>query len=165
MHEGKTGHGSEAWGGARAYTGRLPHVLEEALGWDEELEQAAEPVPAVAGLQQAEDLAQHRRGRGFEGRVEGTEGALHRRVQGLRVLREENVAGGESGPGAGCRHPSEPVPPSHATSTCSAAELEAQTLPVLGAGESGHRAHRAPRSWGHKHGGSRSWSSLGLAVV
>lgn len=110
-------------------------MLEEALGWDEELEQAAEPVPAVAGLQQAEDLAQHRRGRGFEGWVEGTEGALHRRVQGLRVLREENVACGESGPGVGCPHPSEPAPPSRATSTCSTAELGAQTRPVLGAGE------------------------------
>lgn len=65
-------------------------MLEEALGRDEEVQQAAEPITLVAALQQAEHLAQHSRGRGFEGRIEGAEGALHRCIQGLRVLREES---------------------------------------------------------------------------
>lgn len=65
-------------------------MLEEALGRDEEIQQAAEPITLVAALQQAEHLAQHSRGRGFEGRIEGAEGALHRCIQGLRVLREES---------------------------------------------------------------------------
>lgn len=75
------GGGSECSAGRGAYAGCLSHMLEEPLGRDEEPEQAAEPVPLVACLQQPEHLAQHRGGRGFEGRVESLECALHRCVQ------------------------------------------------------------------------------------
>lgn len=86
MHHGplsRRGWGQEGRcrGSAQAYTGCLPDVLEEALGRDEELEQAAEPITLVAGLQQSKDLPQHRGGRGIEGRVEGLEGALHCCIQ------------------------------------------------------------------------------------
>lgn len=89
--------------GRLAYAGSLPDVLEEALGRDEELEQAAEPIPAEAALQQPEHLAQDGGGRGFEGWVEGLEGTLHGCVQRPGVLREESGTGGESGPAGGCR--------------------------------------------------------------
>lgn len=106
------GWGSECSAGRGAYTGCLSHMLEEPLGRDEEPEQAAEPVPLVACLQQPEHLAQHRGGRGFEGRVESLECALHRCVQRSGVLRDESVTGGESGPAMGCCHPRSPCPPS-----------------------------------------------------
>lgn len=70
------------------YTGRLPQALEEPLGRDEELEQAAEPVPLVAGVQQPEHLAQDSGSSGFEGRVESLESALHRRIQRPGILRD-----------------------------------------------------------------------------
>lgn len=72
--------GAPLWG-TGSYTGRLPQALEEPLGGDEELEQAAEPIPLVAGLQQPKHLAQDGGSRGFEGRVEGLESTLHRRIQ------------------------------------------------------------------------------------
>lgn len=104
--------GTERRGARRAwaYAGCLPDVLEEALGGDEELEQAAEPVSPVAGLQQPKHLAQDRGGRGFEGGVEGLEGTLHRRVQRAGVLREESVAGGRAAPQRDTVTPTEPVP-------------------------------------------------------
>lgn len=72
--------GAPLWG-TGAYTGRLPQALEEPLGRDEELEQTAEPIPLVAGLQQPKHLAQDGGSRGFEGRVEGLKSTLHRRIQ------------------------------------------------------------------------------------
>lgn len=108
------GAGHRGVGGMQAYAGCLPHMLEEALGRDEELEQAAEPISLVAGLQQPKHLAQDRGSRGFEGGVEGLEGTLHRRVQRPNVLREESGAGGESSPATGCCHPPWSLcPPSH----------------------------------------------------
>lgn len=78
----------EAHWGTGAYTGCLPQALEQPLGRDEELEQAAEAIPLVAALQQPEHLAQDGGSRGFEGRVEGLESALHRRIQRPGILRE-----------------------------------------------------------------------------
>lgn len=106
----RSGAARRAW----AYAGCLPDVLKEALGGDEELEQAAEPVSAVAGLQQPKHLAQDRGGRGFEGGVEGLEGTLHRRVQRPGVLREESVAGGRAAPQRDTVTPRSLCPPSHA---------------------------------------------------
>lgn len=153
--------GTAAWGGMQAYAGCLPHVLEEALGWDEELEQAAEPISPVAGLQQPKHLAQDGGGRGFEGGVEGLEGTLHRRIQRPGVLQEESVAGGESGPAMGCRHPPmEPVPTiPRCTATprlCQVPGTPTLAMPLSSGvskpswagnwGGTGCRAHQAPRS-------------------
>lgn len=93
--------GAELWG-TGAYAGRLPQALEEPLGRDEELEQAAEPIPLVAGLQQPKHLAQDGGSSGFEGRVEGLEGTLHRCIQRAGILRNEGKCRWwESGPAAG----------------------------------------------------------------
>lgn len=103
MSEG--GSWAPSWG-TGAYAGRLPQALEEPLGRDEELEQAAEPIPLVAGLQQPKHLAQDGGSSGFEGRVEGLESTLHGRIQRPGILRE----GGEchwwdSGPAEGTPDP------------------------------------------------------------
>lgn len=104
--------GAVLWG-TGTYAGRLPQALEEPLGRDEELEQAAEPIPLVAGLQQPKHLAQDGGSSGFEGRVEGLESTLHRRIQRRGILREGGKCRWwESGPAEGtplCR-----CPPSHA---------------------------------------------------
>lgn len=106
--------GAALWG-TGAYTGRLPQALEEPLGRDEELEQAAEPIPLVAGLQQPEHLAQDGGSSGFEGRVEGLEGTLHRCIQRAGILRKEGKCRWwESGPAEETPLPLAQCPPSHA---------------------------------------------------
>lgn len=99
-------------------------MLEEALGWDEELEQAAEPISPVAGLQQPKHLAQDGGGRGFEGGIEGLEGTLHCRIQRAGILREKSIVGGESGPAMGCHHPPQ--------STCPPSRVAPRLCQVLG---------------------------------
>lgn len=62
-------------------------MLQEALGRDEEVQEAAEPIPVVPGLQDPEELAQDGRGRGFKGREEPRERVLHCGIEGLGVLK------------------------------------------------------------------------------
>lgn len=163
--------GAELWG-TGAYAGRLPQALEEPLGRDEELEQAAEPIPLVAGLQQPKHLAQDGGSSGFEGRVEGLEGTLHRCIQRAGILRNEGKCRWwESGPAAGGpphRAPLPPIrcPPSHAAlCRCrgSGTPTEAMLLssgspnpPGLETGGSGSGAEQARCRRGVRHGGSDS---------
>lgn len=75
------------------YASCLSHVLQKTLGRDEEVEEAAEPISMVSGLQDTEKLAEDR-GRGdVEGRVKHSEGVLNRGIEGLWVLRGERRNG------------------------------------------------------------------------
>lgn len=89
------------------HTGRLAHVLQKPLGRDEEVQEAAESIPAVLGLQDPEQLAEDRGGRGVKRRVEPRERVLHGGIEGLRVL--EGNSNRQSCPGhrrlKGPRHP------------------------------------------------------------
>lgn len=156
------------WWGTGAYTGRLPQALEEPLGRDEELEQAAEPIPLVAGLQQPKHLAQDGGSSGFEGRVEGLESALHRCIQRPGILREGGKCHWwESGPTAGTPLPLTRClcPPSHAAlchcrcpGTPTLAMLlssGAPNLPELETEGTGSGAERARRRRGVR--GSQRW--------
>lgn len=73
----------------RTYTGFLLDDLQDPLGGQQEVHEAAQAVPPVLPLHHTEELPQHG-GRGHaEGSVHGRQGALDAVVQRLSVLTGE----------------------------------------------------------------------------
>lgn len=61
-------------------------MLQGPLGWDEEVQEAAQPVPTVELLGHAEQLPEHRGCRGLKRWVEGRECVLYVGVEGFQIL-------------------------------------------------------------------------------
>ena len=85
--------GPVALAAVHTHTRVLLDCLQDPLGGEQEVEQAAQAVPAVLPLHHAEELPQHGGRAGAEGGVERRQGALDAAVQRLRVLQGETGRG------------------------------------------------------------------------
>ena len=63
--------------------------MQDPLGREQEVEEAAQAVSAVLPLHHAEELPQHSGRAGAEGGVERRQGALDAAVERIRVLQGE----------------------------------------------------------------------------
>lgn len=75
------------------HTGLLLQVLQGPPGRDEEVCEAAQPIPTVELLCHAEQLPEHRGCRGLKGGVEGRERVLNTDVKGFQLLKQRRGLG------------------------------------------------------------------------
>lgn len=68
------------------YAGRFTHLLTQALGGNEEIQEEAQPVPLEVRIQETENLPQDGGRRGLKRGIEACQGMLDGCVQGWGIL-------------------------------------------------------------------------------
>lgn len=63
------------------------------LGWDQEVQQAAQGVSPITTVNDLEELAEKSRGGGLEGRVQHRQQVLDRAFQRIKVLKTQEREG------------------------------------------------------------------------